>query len=105
MRTAKIKQTNIIYSSAEKHAVNGGNNFVAHGRALMCPPSKKNRFVKLAKSKRETSSGYVPVSHEVATDESIPDRHTGASSYSDFILYNYGAASERQHASDSGEKS
>lgn len=99
MISSKIKQTNIIYSSAEKHAVDRDNSFVKQGYHQMCPPSKRTGFVKVKESKRTSGGGgYAPMSHGVAVEnveDNTSDFNTGASSYNDFILYNYGKASER----------
>lgn len=101
MSTPKIKQTNISYSSAGKHAV-GGSSFVAQRYNPMCPPSKRTGFVKINNSRRNT--GYAHVPYSVAPDESKIDMNASASAYSDFIHYNYGAVSDRQFGSNLGKE-
>ena len=104
MSTPKIKQSNISYSSAGNHAVTGGNSFVAQRYNPMCPPSRRTGFVKVNTRKRK-SGGYASVPYVVAADENIIDVNASASSYSDFIHYNYGEANERQYPSNPGKES
>lgn len=103
MSTPKVKQTNISYSSAGKHAVTGGNSFVAQRYNPMCPPSKRTGFVKINNSRRNTGYAYVPYS--IAPDEDKIEGNASASAYSDFIHYNYGAVSERQSRPSLGKES
>lgn len=106
MNTAKIKQTNIRHSSAKKHAISSGNSFKAQVKDQMCPPAKKTGFVKVDERKGKIrNGGYVQVQYGVPVAERIPDANAGASSYSDFILYNYGSESERYYASEPGNES
>ncbi|WP_147294206.1 hypothetical protein [Pontibacter diazotrophicus] len=104
MSTSKINLTSIIYSSAEKHAVNGNKNLMAHDGNQMCPPLKRTGFIKVDESMHKSGGGYAPKSHGVAMDENKSDKKTGASSYSDFILYNYGKANEHSQAPDAGNE-
>ena len=97
MSTPKIKKANISYRNAEKHAVTGGKAICAKRYNPMCPPSNKTRFVKVNNSRRNTGGGgYAAVLYGAAADEKNLDMNVGSSAYSDFIHYNYGAASERQ---------
>lgn len=102
MSIQKIKQRNISYSSAEKHAVKGGNNFVAHRNNPMCTPSKRTSFVKVNKTRRKPGGGgYAPVPFGETENHKRIDVPARDPAYSDFILYNYGAASERQNGAGS----
>ncbi|MFD3001509.1 hypothetical protein ACFS7Z_14155 [Pontibacter toksunensis] len=103
MSLPKTKQSNFNYSRSGKHAVPAGNSFVAHRYNPMCPPSKRTGFVKINRSKRK-SGGYASVPYSGATDENKISVNASASTYSDFIHYNYGAASDRQYPSDPGRK-
>lgn len=66
----------------------------------MCPPSEEKGFVKVKEHKKKTSSGgYTPVAYGAAAVENISDANAGTSTYSDYILYNYGAESDRKRNS------
>ncbi|WP_162054927.1 hypothetical protein [Pontibacter pamirensis] len=66
---------------------------------------KRTGFVKVDESKRKSGDGgYAPMSHGVAVDENNSDMKTGAASYNDFILYNYGKENEGPQAPDAGNK-
>ncbi|GAB3539977.1 hypothetical protein GCM10027443_37230 [Pontibacter brevis] len=97
MRTAKI---NSSHSSPRKLSFKKANTQEAQNSGQMCPPVKRTGFVKVKKSTRTSGGGgYATVAYGLATDEKKPDLNTG-SSYSDFIHFNYGAASERARPSD-----
>lgn len=104
MRTTKVIESNSRHSSYQKLPLYDANSLVAKCNNKMCLPSDKKGFVKVEDYKKKTSSGgYIPVAYGVAAVENISDVTAGDSSYSDYILYNYGAASERnRESSESG---
>lgn len=80
--------------------MNNVNSFAAKGKNKMCPPSEKKGFVKVKEHKKKTNSGgYTPVAFGLASFKNISGANAGSSSYSDYILYNYGAESERKRNS------